>query len=75
MDATRSQGGGGRRPVLPYGGVVPGAHDPDRGAWALPAIRQRKEVKSMKIKVVKVERLKLTCPPAWSDVIVRGCES
>jgi hypothetical protein len=54
---------------------VPGTHDLDRGAWALPAIRQRKEVKSMKIKVVKVERLKLTCPPAWSDVIVRGCES
>lgn len=34
-----------------------------------------KGVKSMKIKVVKVERLKLTCPPSWSDVIVRGCES
>jgi hypothetical protein len=29
----------------------------------------------MKIKVVKVERLKLTCPPAWSDIIIRACPS
>jgi hypothetical protein len=29
----------------------------------------------MKIKVVKVERLQLTCPPSWSEVLVRGCES